>query len=80
LNIQNHLIQKLAGGSIENQRSHREKAILSFFGIYPGYTSVDITKKLVIITPTMKRIVPDLLVKKLVEKHGIGLGTNYSTD
>ena len=80
LNIQNQLIQKLEIKGIENQLSPREKAIITFIGNYPGCKSGDIAKKLGIPAPTVKRILPDLLAKKLIGKHGNGPGTNYSTE
>jgi Fic family protein len=79
-NIQDHLMQKLELRGIETKLSPREKAIITFIGNYPGCKSGDIAKKLGIPGPTVKRILPDLLVKNLILKHGIGPGTNYSTE
>jgi len=79
-NIQNHLMQKLELRGFKNQLSSREKAIITFIGNYPGCKSGDIAKKLGIPGPTVKRILPDLIAKKLIEKHGTGPGTNYSTE
>ncbi|MEI6435958.1 MAG: Fic family protein [Bacteroidota bacterium] len=79
-NIQNHLMQKLEVRGIENKLSPREKAIMTFIGNYPGCKSGDIARKLGIPAPTVKRILPDLIAKKLIEKHGAGPGTNYSTE
>jgi DNA-binding MarR family transcriptional regulator len=44
----------------------------------PGCKSGDIAKKLGIPSPTVKRILPELVRKNLIEKHGTGPGTNYS--
>jgi len=79
-NIQKHLMQKLEVRGIENQLSPREKAIMTFIGNYPGCKSGDIARKLGIPAPTVKRILPDLIAKKLIEKHSTGPGTNYSTE
>ena len=78
-NIQDHLMNKLEVRGIETKLSPREKAIITFIGNYPGCKSGDIAKKLGIPGPTVKRILPDLLAKNLIEKHGTGPGTNYST-
>jgi len=43
-----------------------------------GCKSGEIAKKLGIPSPTVKRILPDLIEKNLIEKHGTGPGTNYS--
>ena len=79
-NIQNHLMQKLELRGLETKLSPREKAIITFIGNYPGCKSGDIAKKLGITGPTVKRILPDLIAKKLIVKHGTGPGTNYSTE
>ena len=78
-NIQDHLMNKLEVRGIETKLSPREKAIITFIGNYPGCKSGDIAKKLGIPGPTVKRILPDLIAKNLIEKHGTGPGTNYST-
>ncbi|MBW6497956.1 MAG: MarR family winged helix-turn-helix transcriptional regulator, partial [Bacteroidales bacterium] len=43
-----------------------------------GCKSGDIAKKLGIPSPTVKRILPELIDKNLIEKFGTGPGTNYS--
>ena len=78
-NIQGQLMKKIAVKGFEAQSSPREKAIITFIGNYPGCKSGDIAKKLGIPGPTVKRILPDLIKKNLIEKHGTGPGTNYST-
>ena len=77
-NIQNQLLNKLEKSGIETQLSPREKSIITFIGNNPGCKSGDIAKKLDIPSPTVKRILPELISKKLIEKHGTGPGTNYS--
>ena len=77
-NIQDQLIKKLEQSGIETQLSPREKSIITFIGNNPGCKSGDIAKKLGIPSPTVKRILPGLINKNLIEKHGIGPGTNYS--
>ncbi len=77
-NIQNQLLNKLEQSGIEAQLSPREKSIITFIGNNPGCKSGEIAKKLDIPSPTVKRILPELINKNLIEKHGIGPGTNYS--
>ena len=78
LNIQEQLMKKLETKGIETQLSPREKSILIFISNNAGCKSGDIAKKLGIPSPTVKRILPDLIEKNLIEKYGIGPGTNYS--
>jgi len=77
-NIQDQLTKKLEQSGIETQLSPREKSIILFIGNNPGSKSGDIAKKLGIPSPTVKRILPELINKNLIEKHGTGPGTNYS--
>ena len=77
-NIQEQLMQKIETSGIEMQLSPREKAIITFIGNRPGCKSGDIASKLGIPSPTVKRILTELVEKNLIEKHGIGPGTNYS--
>ena len=77
-NIQEQLILKLDQSGIEIQLSPREKSILTFIGNNVGCKSGEIAKKLGIPSPTIKRILPELIAKNLIEKHGIGPSTNYS--
>lgn len=76
--IQQQLMQKLESKGVEGQLSPREKSILTFIGDHPGCKSGDIARKLAIPNPTVKRILSDLLNRSLLEKHGIGPGTNYT--
>ncbi len=77
-NIQKQLMDKLESKGVETRLSPREKAIMTFIENNPGCKSGDIAKKLGIPNPTVKRILPDLLQKKLIEKFGTGPGTNYA--
>ena len=78
-NIQEQLMQKLEQSGVEIKLSPREKSILTFIGNNAGCKSGEISKKLGIPSPTIKRILPDLIEKNLIEKHGNGASTNYST-
>ena len=77
-NIQEQLMLKLDQSGVELQLSPREKSILTFIGNNVGSKSGEIAKKLGIPSPTIKRILPELIEKNLIEKHGIGPSTNYS--
>ena len=78
-NIQTQLMIKLKSKGIETRLSPREKSILIFIENNAGCKSGEIAKKLGIPNPTVKRILPELLEKNLIEKFGTGPGTNYST-
>lgn len=77
-NIQNQLMAKLENKGVETRLSPREKSILTFIENNAGCKSGDIAKKLGIPSPTVKRILPELIGKNLIEKFGTGPGTNYS--
>lgn len=78
VNIQDQLMNKLEISGIETSLSPREKSITVFIGNNPGCKSGEIAKKLGIPNPTVKRILPNLIEKNLIEKHGNGPGTNYT--
>ncbi len=77
-NIQEQLILKLEENGVESKFTPKEKSILIFIGNNPGCKSGEIAKKLGIPSPTIKRILAELIEKNLIEKHGKGAGTNYS--
>lgn len=72
------LIKKLEVKGTKAKLSPREKSILTFIGNNPGTKSGEIANKLHIPNPTVKRILTKLLNENLIEKYGIGAGTNYS--
>lgn len=76
--IQKQLLFKLESKGIEARLSPREKSILTFIENNAGCKSGEIAKRLGIPSPTVKRILPELLKKNLIEKFGTGPGTNYS--
>ncbi len=77
-NVQTQLMIKLESKGVETRLSPREKSILTFIENNAGCKSGEIAKKLNIPNPTVKRILPELLKKNLIEKYGTGPGTNYS--
>lgn len=78
LNVQTQLKAKLDSEGIEQQLSPREKSILVYISDHPGSKSGEISQKLDIPSPTVKRILTELTSKRLIEKYGSGPGTNYS--
>lgn len=78
-NIQEQLILKLNFNNASSQLSQREKLILTFIENNIGCKSGEISKKLGIPNPTVKRLLSELIGKKLIEKNGVGPSTNYST-
>jgi len=79
-NIQEQLMIKLESKGIDSKLTPKEKSILTLIANYSGISSGEISKRLGIPSPTVKRILKDLLNKKLIEKHGIGRGTNYTIE
>ena len=78
VNIQEQLMKKLETTGIDTKLSPREKSILTFIENHAGCKSGEIAKRLGIPSPTVKRILPQLIELNLIEKHGTGPGTNYS--
>jgi Fic family protein len=78
LNIQEQLMKKLEVKGTKAKLSPREKSILTYIESNPGSKSGEIANKLHIPNPTVKRILTKLLNENLIEKYGIGAGTNYS--
>lgn len=79
-NIQQQLMAKLQTSSSLSKISPREKKIYTFIENHPGCQSGEISKKLDIPLPTVKRILMEMLERKLLVKHGIGKGTNYTVE
>lgn len=78
INIQTQLKEKL------NTQAHnasylapREKNILAYIENHPGSKSSEISEKLNIPLPTVKKALSSLLESKAVIKYGAGAGTNY---
>ncbi|MEX0769149.1 MAG: Fic family protein [Balneolaceae bacterium] len=79
VNIQQQLMDKLHTQGVEATLSPREKAIITFIEHHPGCKSGEISEQLDIPNPTVKRILSELTEKNLIERHGAGPGTNYSS-
>lgn len=79
-NIQEQLMIKLESKGIDSNLTPKEKSILTLISNYSGISSGDISKRIGIPNPTVKRILKYLLNKNLIEKHGVGRGTNYTAE
>lgn len=77
-NIQDQLMEKLESSAANNQLSPRDKRIYMFVEFNNGCSSGNISKKLGIPLPTVKKALGELVAKGLLEKNGTGPGTNYS--
>jgi len=78
LNIQGQLMKKLELEGIQTRLAPREKSILTIIENNAGIKSGSIAKKLNIPNPTVKRILTKLVNQNLIEKFGVGAGTNYA--
>jgi Fic family protein len=78
MNLQEQLLAKLETQGMESKLTPREKSILTFISDHPGCKSGDISSKLDIPSPTIKRLLANLVKKNLIEKFGSGPGTNYA--
>lgn len=79
IHIQQLLQEKLKTTGITATLSIKEKSILQLIKEYPGIQSGDIAVKLALANPTVKRILSEMIQKKLLEKQGIGRSTSYRT-
>lgn len=77
-NIQIQLMTKLEKGGVETQLSPKEKLIFTIIQNRPNIQSGEISEKLAIPAPTVKRILSELLNKELIEKHGSGRNVSYT--
>jgi Fic family protein len=77
-NIQSQLMLKLRQSNAEIQLSPREKSILTLIQNYPNIKSGEISEKLAIPNPTVKRILSELKSKNLLFQHGKGRNVTYS--
>lgn len=77
-NIGGQLMAKLTTQGSAASLGPKEKSIYLFIENHPGSRSGDISEKLNIGLPTVKKILTALVQQKLIIKHGAGAGTNYS--
>jgi DNA-binding MarR family transcriptional regulator len=60
--------------------SQREKRIVFFIQNHTGCSSGEISKKLGILLPTVKKTLAELIVRGLIAKEGQGKATGYFVD
>jgi Fic family protein len=77
-NIQLQLLSKLQKTGMEAQLSPKEKSIFTIIQNRPNVQSGEISEKLGIPAPTVKRILSELLNKELIEKQGSGRSVSYT--
>lgn len=76
-NIQNQLLAKLDESRAPESTSQREKKILLYIQHHPGCSSGEISKKLNLALPTVKKTLKEMVVKKLIVTEGKGKATGY---
>lgn len=77
INIQEQLLIKLEEGRTEKPISQRDKRILVFIQNHAGSSSGEISKKLDIALPTVKKSLGGLVAKGIITKEGQGKSTGY---
>jgi len=77
INIQEQLLVKLEESKIEQPVSQREKRLLFFIQNHAGCGSGEISKKLGIALPTVKKSLADLVIKGMLTREGQGKSTGY---
>ncbi|WP_075350244.1 Fic family protein [Algoriphagus marinus] len=78
MNVQSKLLKKLELSGNQTQLSPKEKSIITYIENHAGCKSSEISTKLNIPNPTVKRLLTALVNMNLITKHGTGPGTNYS--
>jgi Fic family protein len=77
-NIQVQLMSKLKKNGIETRLLPKEKIIYDIIQNRPNIQSGEISQKLAIPLPTVKRILSNLIEKGIIEKQGNGRNISYS--
>lgn len=77
-NIQEALMRKLDTRSVEQSISAREKQLLHIIESNPGIKTSDIAVKLDVSNATVKRMLENLIVLRMIERQGIGRGSYYT--
>ena len=78
--IQRHLINKLETKNNMARMTPRETQIYRFVENHPGSRSGQIAEKLAIPLPSVKRILAEMTNNRFLQKHGVGIGTNYTIE
>jgi Fic family protein len=79
-NIQNQLEKKMEVQTKAGKLPQKEKIIYSFIENHPGSKSGEISEKLGIPLPTIKKILNNMVKSKLLVMTGAGAGTNYNIE
>ncbi len=77
-NIQNQLLKKLEESRAPESTSAREKKILLYIQHHAGCSSGEISRKLNMALPTVKKALKDMVEKKLIAMEGVGKATGYT--
>ncbi len=77
INVQYKLQQKLQSTEQANELSPKDKSVFVYINEHPKCQSKEITEALGISKATVKRILAELVLKKLIEQHGKGAGVYY---
>lgn len=77
-NIQLQLLGKLQMSYYETRLSAKEKLINTIIQNRPNIQSGEISAKLALPLPTVKRILSGLITKEIIEKHGNGRNVSYA--
>jgi Fic family protein len=78
--IQEQLMTKLQQEGAGSELSIRERSVVSYIAGHPGCKSGDISDKLHIPLPSVKRLLAELYKKNMIERHGTGPGTHYTAN
>ena len=78
MRIKSQLLTKLQKSGLETQLSPKEKSIYMIIQNRPNIQSGEISEKLAIPLPTVKRILYELMSKGLIEKQGSGRNVSYT--
>jgi predicted transcriptional regulator len=77
INIQEQLLVKLEEGRTDKPISLRDKRIVFFIQNHSGCGSGEISRKLDIALPTVKKSLGELVAKGIITKEGRGKSTGY---
>lgn len=77
-NMQSQLLKKLDESRAPESTSHREKKILLYIQHHPGCSSGEISRKLDLALPTVKKTLKEMVTKELIVMEGVGKATGYT--
>jgi len=77
VNLQRKLEEKLERTGILTELSPQQETVYNYIANYPSSKVGEMSKKLNISSSSIKRIISKLMTLNLIERNGIGRGTNY---